>query len=197
MATTFDDLKRFLDEAGLNYDAHDEHDVVAISFESEPTDTSYRNHRDESQVLIIVRLAEQGEFLAAFAPRAWSLAGCPHRAAVCEAATRVQAQMKLIRFDFDEAQYLQPNVEIPLEEAPLCAAQLHRAITAILVVIRRFDPVFRQAMETGEVDMALVQDDPPEPPAEVTEILDIATAAGGLDAVEKLLGGDDAPAVEP
>jgi len=197
MATTFDDLKRFLDDAGLMYDAHDEDHVIAIGFSGDTDDTTYRDKDGDPHVQILVRLVERGELCVAFVPRAWNLADCDHRAAVCEAATRIQAKLKLIRFDLTDEAFLQPNIEIPLEKAPMCAEQLHRAIAGILMAVRQFDPVIRHAMATGEVDLDLAKDDDPaEPPADITRILELGESAGGLEALERLLGDSDAPPIE-
>lgn len=196
MATTFDQLTSFLDEAGLDYDAHAEHNVIAIGFGGEPDDTTYRDADGDPHVQILVRLVERGEFCAAFVPRAWNLADCEHRAAVCEAATRIQSKMKLIRFDLEDEGYLQPNIEIPLEKAPMCAEQLHRAIAGLLIAVRQFDPVIRHAMQTGEVDLDLAREDVPEPPADITRILELGESTGGLDALERLLGDSDAPPIQ-
>ena len=198
MATTFDDLKRFMDESELKYESHEEDQVLAIGFGCEPTETTYRDAAGDPHVQVIVRIAEEGELVAVCAPRTWNLADCDHRQAVCEAATLIQAQMKLIRFDLDADTWdLQPNIEVPLEKAPMCAEQLHRAIAGIMLVIRRYDPVIRHAMETGEVDFDLINEEElPTPPADVTRILDLANEAGGLDALERLLGDSDAPPIQ-
>jgi hypothetical protein len=199
MATTFDDLKRFMDESGLKYEPYEEHEVLVVGFGCEPTETSYRDADGDPHVQVIVRIAEQGELVAVFAPRAWNLADCDHRPAVCEVATLIQAQMKLIRFDLDADTWeLQPNIEIPLEKAPMCGQQLHRAVAGVLLAIRRYDPVLRHAMETGEVDFDLIAEEKQTTlPADITRILDLANDAGGLDAIERLLGDSDAPAIEP
>lgn len=196
MATTFDQLTTFLDEAGLDYDAHAEHNVIAIGFGGEPDDMTYRDADGDPHVQVLVRLVERGEFCVAFVPRAWNLDGCEHRAAVCEAATRIQSKMKLIRFDLEDEGHLQPNIEISLEKSPMCAEQLHRAIAGLLMAVRQFDPVIRHAMETGAVDLDLVKDEPPETPADVTRILELGESAGGLEALERLLGDSDAPPLQ-
>ena len=197
MATTFDDLKKFMDESGLHYDAHDEMEVIAVGFAAEPDDTTYRAPgTNEPGVQIIIRLVEDGEFVAVIAPQAWDLTSCEHRPAVCEAAARVCAKMKLIRFDLDKENFLQPNVEIPLEKAAMCSDQLHRAIGAVLVAVREFDPVIRHAMNTGVVDFTLVNDERPTPAGDITQILELGEAAGGLDALERLLGDSDAPPIQ-
>jgi hypothetical protein len=104
---------------------------------------------------------------------------------------RIQAKMKLIRFDLDDEGYLQPNIEIPLESSSLCTEQLQRAISCVLLVIRRFDPVLKHAMETGIVDLELADDAGIEGPFDrVSQILELGEAAGGIENLERLLGGD-------
>jgi hypothetical protein len=196
MAATFQDLKQFINAAGLNYEANDELQTIAIGFTGEPDDTTYRDEDGDPSVRILVRLVERGEFVAVFSPQAWDLSDSEHVPAVCEAVARFQARMKLIRFDLGEEGSLQPNVEIPLEKAPLCAEQLHRGIAAVLIAVKEFDPVVRHAMETGVVDLGLINDEMPDLPAEINQILELGERAGGLDALEQLLGGGDAPPVE-
>lgn len=193
MATTFAELKHFLEEVGLNYDAHEEHHIIAVGFSGEPDDTSYRDEDDDPHIQLLVRLAEHGEFVAVVVPQAWKIGDCKHRAAVCEAVTRIQGRMKLIRFDLDDEGHLQPNIEIPLERAPMCTEQLHRAISGLLMVVRHFDPVIRHAMDTGKVDLSLAK--APTPPENIAEILELGESAGGLDAIERLLGDGDVPPI--
>jgi hypothetical protein len=78
----------------------------------------------------------------------------------------------------------------------MCAEQLHRTIAGLLVAARQFDPVIRHAMQTGEVDLDLAREDMPEPPADITRILELGDSAGGFDALERLLGDSDAPPIQ-
>ena len=197
MSTTLEDVKRFLDESQLKYVTNKDDSAVGIGFSCGDEETTFRDAEGDPHVRVIVKLAEKGEFVAFFVPHAWNVGESPNRAIVCEAAARLQSRTKLIRFDLDEEGYLQPNIEIPLERAPLCAEQVHRALAGILFAVRHFDPVFRHAIEAGEVDLDLVRDDMPEPPPEVMGLLDLAEDAGGLDELDRLLGDGDAPPIEP
>lgn len=190
MATTFDEVEQFLIDGKLEFDTDAENNAFGIGFGCEPDDTTYRDTEGEARVQVIVRIAEGGEFLTVYSPGAWSLADCPFVPAVCEATSRIQARMKLIRFDLDTDGQLHANIEIPLESAPLHAGQVHRAIAGILVAIRRYDAVIRHAIETGEVDLDLTRDESAEPPTDLDEMLRLAREAGGIDALEQLLGGD-------
>jgi len=198
MATTLEKLQKFMSRSKLMYEVYEEHDVIAIGFSFDEDDTTYRDPRGEPHLQVIIRLAEHGEMVAVLAPQAWDLKNCQERGAVCQAATIVQCQMKLIRFDLDDkGGAFTPNVEISLEKAPMCAQQLHRAIAAVLLAVRRYDPIFRHAMKTGVVDMSLIQEDePPAAPSDVTRILELGNDAGGLDALERLLGDGDTPPIE-
>lgn len=189
MATTLAELKTFLDQSGLKHEVYEEHSVIAVGFTCDPEDTSYRDGSGDASVNIIIRLSEDGEFVATFAPRAWSLGESEHIPAVCEVVARIQGRMKLVRFDLDDEGYLHPNIEIPLESAPMCAEQLQRAITGVLLVVRRFDAVICHARDTGEVDFDRESEEATEPAADIARILDLADDAGGIDAIERLLGG--------
>lgn len=196
MATTFADLKRFLDEIELKYDAHEEHNVIAVGFNAEAADTTFRDEDGDPHVQILVRLVEDGEFCIAFVPQAWKLGDCKYRGAVCEAVARIQSKVKLLRFDLDDEGHLQPNIEISLEEAPMCVEQLHRAISSLLMAVRHFDLVIRHAMETGKVDLDLAKKTIPQPPADISQIMELGESAGGLEALERLLGDSDAPPIQ-
>jgi len=198
MATTLEKLQKFLSRSKLVHEVHEELDAIAVGFSFDEGDTTYRDPEGERHLQLIVRLTEHGEMVAVFAPRAWDLAECKHRQAVCEAATLVQCEMKLIRFDMDaESGAFVPNVEIPLEKSPMCAQQLQRAIAAVLLAVRRYDPIFRHASQTGIVDMSLAHDDePPTPPTQIRGILELGDDAGGLDALERLLGDGDTPPID-
>lgn len=197
MATTLDDLKRFLDDSELNYNAFDEDDTLAIGFGCESDETTYRDSDGDPHIQLVVRLAENGEFVSVFSPRAWNLRDCDNRQAVCEALLRIQCQTKLIRFDLDGEGYLQPNIEIPLERSSMCAEQLQRAISCVLLVIRRFDPVLKHALETGIVDLGLAYDKGIDGSSDgISHILELGEAAGGIQNLERLLGGDELSASE-
>jgi hypothetical protein len=50
----------------------------------------------------------------------------------------------------------------------------------------------------GEIDFGLARDEaPPAPPPELTDIINFGEIAGGMDALEGLLGSNDAPPIEP
>ena len=73
MATTIAQLTGFMKESGLKHDVHQEHSIIAIAFTCPPGETSYRDDGGDPTIGVLIRLSEDGEFLAVFAPRAWNL----------------------------------------------------------------------------------------------------------------------------
>ena len=102
----------------------------------------------------------------------------------------LQARYKMLRFDYDpDDGELQANVELPLEDASLTSNQFHRAVHAVLHGTQQFDPVIRHAMQTGEVDLELLDDTRRR--ARAARQLDRLTReAGGSEELERVLSGD-------
>jgi len=192
MPTTVQQVCEFLDEFDLKYRVLEDDDAIAIGFGVDEDETSYRDKDGDPHVQLVIRLVEEGEFLALFAPMAWCLDGCPHIPAVMTAFIGIQSQFKMIRFDFDPSDgEVRPNIELPLEDAELTSRQLHRGIAGMLQVLQRFDPVIRTAMTTGVVSFEEVGQERRERPSRETRRLRrLAERAGGVDELEKLLGGD-------
>jgi hypothetical protein len=108
------------------------------------------------------------------------------------AIASIQMRYKMLRFDYDpESGEVRPNVELPLEDAELTSRLFHRLVHAMIHGIKRFAPVIQHAIRTGEVSMSLVDDDKPsdEPAPDISRLVELAEQAGGIDALESLLGG--------
>ena len=208
MATTLKQIKKFLKASGLRYEAFDEDDVISIGFRCDPEETTFRDADGNACLGVLLRLVESGEFLIVITPTCWNIRDCPHRQAVCEALALISASFKMIRFGLDkDSGEIRPNIELPIEDGELTKRQLQRAIGGVLMVVRQFDRVIRRARDTGvisfdDVESGLHHDEPeaeetsPPPRGDIAKLLDLAGQAGGLDAIERLLGGGDAPPVD-
>jgi hypothetical protein len=114
----------------------------------------------------------------------------------------------MIRFDLDESSgEIRPNIELPIEDGELTQRQLARAIGGILQVVRQYDRVITRARDTGVISFEDVETKPhpaestaeetsPSPRSDIAKLLDFADQAGGLGAIERLLGGSGTPPVE-
>lgn len=212
MAMTLSDLKELLDGLELRYQLVAEHDLIMVGFSSDSDDSVYRDRDGDPSVALALRLSEgDGEFLSVFAPMAWVLGQTPHLPAVCEALVAIQSRFKMVKFDIAQGMIF-PNVELPLEDGRLTGEQLQRVIGALLQVLEKFHVVVRRAIDTGVISFDDVKDEdedeegladePTAPPlGDIGSLLRLVEEAGGMDgggieALERLLGGGDPPPVE-
>lgn len=212
MAMTLSDLKELLDGLELRYQLAAEHDLIMVGFSSDPDDSVYRDRDGDPSVALALRLSEgDGEFLSVFAPMAWVLGQTPHLPAVCEALVAIQSRFKMVKFDIAQGMIF-PNVELPLEDGRLTGEQLQRVIGALLQVLEKFHVVVRRAIDTGVISFDDVKDEDEDeegpadepaapPPGDIGSLLRLVEEAGGMDgggieALERLLGGGDPPPVE-
>ena len=208
MATTLKQIKKFLKASGLHFTAFDEAGVITVGFRCDSEETTFRDSDGDAYLGILLRLVERGEFLILITPTCWNIKDCPHRQAVAESLALISSRFKMIRFDLDETSgEVRPNIELPIEDGDLTKRQLDRAIGAILQVVRQYDRVITRARDTGVISFEDVETEhPPVEPAadehapsprgDIAKVLDLADQAGGLDAIERLLGGGDAPPVQ-
>jgi hypothetical protein len=201
MPTSIEQIQTFLDEYSLNYRVDEEHDAILIGFGLNPESTTFRDVDGDPGIQFVIRVLERGEFLSIFTPQAWNVEGCPHKAAVFEAIASIQAQYKMLRFDYDPSDgEIRPNVELPLEDSELTSRQFHRLMHGMLHGVPRFDRVIRHAIETGEVSFAGLDDEEPTgaPPPRIARLQRLAKEAGGIEALERLACGcDEAEAEGP
>ena len=106
-----------------------------------------------------------------------------------------------MRFDYDpEDGEIRPNVELPVEDSTLSSKQFHRLMHAVIIGVQRLDRVVRHAMETGTVCLDLMNEEEDsssdndqfndDDNAILETLEDLAEEAGGIDALERLLGGE-------
>lgn len=196
MSTTLTQLTGFLDEFDLTYDVNDDHEAIAIGFKLDPDETSYRDGDGDAHLMIVIRVMEGGEFVSMLAPAAWNVATSPHKAAVFEALLSLQARFKLLRFDYDPQDgEIRPNVELPVEDATVTSTQFHRLMHAVLIGVQRLDRVIRPALQTGRVCLELLdeeraRDERARGTGGGDRLEDLARRAGGIEALERLLGGE-------
>ena len=201
MPTTIQQVTGFLDESELTYDVKEEYEAIGIGFSLDESSATYRDRDGDAHVQLVIRVVEEGEFVAVLAPQAWNVAACPHKAAVFEALVALQARFKLLRFDYDPQDgEIRPNVELPLEDSSLSSKQFYRLMHAVIIGVQRLDRVIRHAMETGTVCLDLMNEEEgsssdddqldDDDKAFLETLEGLAEEAGGIDALERLLGGD-------
>lgn len=214
MAITLTELKKRIESLDLRCQEDEEFQAIMVGFKLDEKST-YRDRDGDACLAVIFRLAEDGEFLSAFVPNCWRLGETLHHAAVREVLLMAQSQFKFIRFDVAEGMVV-ANVEVAIEDGSLTARQVQRIIGALVQAVEKYDAAIRRAIETGEASIvdeevdvisagetagADAEDSTNPPPKGLARILDLMEEAGGLDgggieALERLLGGDGQPPVD-
>lgn len=190
MSTSIEQLTEFLDEQEISYRKHKTDPFIVLGFDIDPGITSYRNREGKPFFAFLLRLYEDGEFLSVSLPGTWTLADCPHKAAVFETLLEFQARTKLVRFDYDpDDGEVRANAEIGIEDSLFTSKQFNRLVTGVGNAVLKLDPVIRHAMRTGEVDMKRLADIHADT-EEHSRLHDLAAEAGGIEALEKLVCGD-------
>jgi len=194
MPTTISEIKGFLDEFDLKYQVDEERDAILIGFNCSNENGTYRDEDGDAYLRIVIRVLEGGEFLAVFAPNAWNIADSASKSLILEACVSFQMRYKMLRFDYDpDDGELRPNIELPLENSSLTSQQFHRLVHGVLHGVQQFDRVMRHTIETGEVSFECLDDAGQAPAAseEAARLNDLLERAGGIDELEKLLGGGE------
>jgi len=192
MPVSLEQVQGFLDEFDLKYHVDEEREAILIGFGVDTEKTSYRNLDGEPGIQFVIQAPEDGKFLMIFAPQAWNVAECPHKAAVFEAIVTIQGQYKLMRFDYDPSDgEIRPNVELPAEDAEVTSNQFHRLLLGVYLGVQRYDCVVRHAMRTGEVSFAAVRHDDMSGQSSTANhrLEELAAEAGGIEVLERIACG--------
>lgn len=194
MATNLNEITSLLDEAELRYQVDEDQQAIALGFEIDADSTDYRDSDGDPNILLVIEVKEDGEFVSIYSPYAWNVSDCPHKQAAFEAMVLYQARCKMIRFDYDPKDgEIRPNVELPLEDAAITKRQFHRVLGVMLQAIKDAHAIIGHATATGMVDPTLIAGGQAAANADpdIERLRQLADQAGGIDELEKLLGGSD------
>lgn len=148
MATTLKDIARFLTEADLKFQVHDDKDYILIGF----TMPKYKSPEGRNQLLVVIKLEENGEFLKLFTPKAYVYKDGPHVRAVLKACMYVSWRTKMLQYEYDPSDgEIRAMIEFPLEDAKLTKRQLMRVLMALPELLDRYDSMIRNAIATGKL----------------------------------------------
>ncbi|AFY99120.1 hypothetical protein [Calothrix sp. PCC 6303] len=143
MATNVDEIAKFLDNLGWEYQVEKEDERIVTGVEAE-------NIED---FLIVVQLDEDGRFFRLFAPQV--LAGVdehPHKAAILQTMLAISWETKMLQWEYDPSDgEIRAIIEFPLEDSVLTEKQFNRCLTGLIQLVDGVAmPRLQHVMETGE-----------------------------------------------
>jgi len=155
MATTYEQIRGFLDEMELKYQMKEEEPRIYTGF---PT-KHYADKDGDKLLFIVILLEEDGEYLKVYAPGAYTCKDSPNQAAVLQTCLMTSWKTKLIQYEYDDTDgEIRAIIEFPLEDAELTKKQLARVLFGLVQLVDKYHPAFDAAFKTGKVDFsALVE----------------------------------------
>lgn len=187
MATSIKEISAFLDSENLKYEPHADEDYILTGFKM----PNYKNAEGRDQLLIVIKLEEEGEFLKLFTPKAYQYKDGPHLGVILQACMFVSWRTKMLQYEFDPSDgEIRAVIEFPLEDAKLTKKQFMRVLMAIPELIDKYDGMIRGAIEKGKIES------PDDPDAAFLEILgDLSTMTPDqvkalLEEIKRRKGGE-------
>jgi hypothetical protein len=143
MATNVEEIAKFLDNLGWEYEVEKEDERIVTGVEAE-------NIEDFT---IVVQLDEEGRFFRLFAPQV--LAGVdehPYKAAILQTMLAISWETKMLQWEYDPADgEIRAIIEFPLEDSVLTEKQFNRCLTGLIQLVDGVAmPRLQYVMETGE-----------------------------------------------
>ena len=147
MATSYEELKRFLDEGGFRHSQADDKTIITGFGEME----YYRDTEGAPRLGILLKLHEAGSVLEILCPRLYRYRG-PQLDDLLRSCMLLNYWVRLVSYDFDDRDgELRASITLILEDAALSAAQLARCLTTLAHQVDRCDPFLQRTMLIGGV----------------------------------------------
>lgn len=149
MATSIEEIKKFLDDEELQYN-HDTGDkYIRTGFKTE----HYQTTDGRSSLRIIIDLLEDGEFIKFMAPKAYVMpkdASSFHKMALFQTLLQISWNTKMVQFEYDpDDGEIRAIIEFPLEDAPLTQRQMRRCLMALANIIDDYHTKITDAIQSG------------------------------------------------
>jgi hypothetical protein len=189
MPTNLSELKSHCEALGLEIMVPANQDSeFGIRFST----SSYVNPEGEPSLLMICRLEDNGEYLELFAPNALDSSGCKYKAALFSCMLYLALRTRHLQVEHNpedgEARFA---IDMLVADGAVTKAQLDGMISCLTVLLERYYPVFRHAMDTGKIDLNLAwkpqlaaaeSNDAPSP-----DLQALIDQVGGIDKLEALV----------
>lgn len=147
MAITVDQIGRYLTNLKIPFQKANESTIVFGT-----RTKTYRDADGDNFLGLVIRLEENGEYFKLFAPKAFKALG-PHVDVFLRACAMIQWLTKLVQFEYDDTDgEIRPIVEFPVEDGTITEKQLFRCIAGMCLILDKYYPVLKRALEDGVID---------------------------------------------
>ncbi len=148
VATTYEHIKKLLDEGGFRYSITSEGNLLTGFGEME----EYIDSEGQPRLGVLIFLEESGSFIRFLCPRLYRYEGKRFKTDLFQSCLMINYWAKLLKMEFDDRDgELRAVIELPLEDTQLSLGQLARCLTTLAYLIDRLDPLLRKTLKEGGV----------------------------------------------
>jgi len=152
MAMNIDSLERTLKRAfggKMRYQLDRESELIEMHL------SGFKNFRDpegEDGMRLLVRLANEGQYLEVIAPSLYDASGCQHMESLCRVLLGTSFRTPVVQFSLDESDgEIRATAEMVLLDGTCTPKQLEATISIVTEVIDKFHEHIELAMESGDI----------------------------------------------
>lgn len=148
MAITEKELLNLLDHANLQYELHERTKEPVLLFHA----YNYLNTSQQSLLMVVIQLSENGEYIKFFAPSAYYIENDESSYAVLRTFAIIAWRVKMVDFELDGNDgEVRPTIDFPLEDNDISIEQILRCCQSIAKIIDVMHPFIQHAIIQGTV----------------------------------------------
>jgi hypothetical protein len=186
MAIDIDTLHSGLEALGLTPRIPEEPERAGFVRTMYLTTRNYRDQDGDMALFVVAELPDEGRYLHLYAPEAFNVRECRHKAAVFSVAMHIAFCTRFVQCEYDPADgELRFAVDMPICDGTVTNTQLEVLLSALVDIVDTYTPVLLLAMETGKIDFSLIEQDEEEPSVS-EELAELLQAIGGIDALREI-----------
>jgi hypothetical protein len=149
MATTIEEVKKFLTEEGKKFREVPGENYLRTGFITE----NYTDLEGEKLCHLVVAVEEDGEFLKVLAPKAYQFSkdvSSYNKMALFQTLLQISWETKMLQFEYDpDDGEVRAIIEFPIEDSILTRKQLMRCIFGITGILEKYHDQIMDAMRSG------------------------------------------------
>lgn len=142
MPTSVSQIACYLDQCGWKYEVDADQNSIVTGVKTD----------NGTKLLIVIHLAENGEFVHFYAPRLLKVKDHVFKGVLFQTLLAMSWEMKMLRFEYDTTDgEIRASIEIPIEDGSLTRTQFERCLIGLVHMVDvKAMPRMKQVLATGE-----------------------------------------------
>ncbi|GET20982.1 hypothetical protein [Prolixibacter denitrificans] len=150
MASNLNEISRFFYEEDLRFKTNQNDNSIISGFAT----SNYINPDGEKNLLMVVKLEEDGKYIKIFAPNAF-LVPQDKASLFAQVCGMIQWKTKLIQFEYDNTDgEVRPIIEFPIEDSTLTKKQLMRCVHGMILILDEYFMTLDRTIKHGIIEFA-------------------------------------------